>query len=87
MNNSLLFSNTRVHSYANIERSVVLPECKIERHASIRNAILDRGVVIPEGMKVGHDPEEDRANGLRITEGGRTLVTAEMLGQPLYHTR
>ncbi len=84
---SLLSNNVRVHSYAKVESTVVLPDCVIKRSARVRNAIIDRGTVIPEGMRIGFDPEEDRANGLRITEGGRTLVTAEMLGQFLFHTR
>jgi glucose-1-phosphate adenylyltransferase len=66
---------------------VVLPDAEIMRNAQVQNAIVDRGTVIPEGMRIGFDPEEDRAAGLRITDGGRTLVTAEMLGQFLYHTR
>ncbi len=85
--NSLLFSNSRVHSYATIKDSVILPDCVIRRHAQIRNAIIDRGTIIPENMRIGFDAGEDEQNGLRITEGGRTLVTAEMLGQYLHHTR
>lgn len=85
--NSLLFSNARVHSYAQIKNSVVLPDCVIKRHARVRNAIIDRGTIIPSDMRIGFDHDEDRANGLRITEGGITLVTAEMLGQFLHHTR
>lgn len=85
--NSLLFSNTRVHSYAKVADSVILPDCVIKRHAQVRNAIIDRGTIIPENMRIGMNKAEDKANGLRITEGGRTLVTAEMLGQFLHLTR
>jgi glucose-1-phosphate adenylyltransferase len=85
--NSLLFSNSRAHSHAQVLGSVVLPDCEIMRGARVHNAIVDRGTIIPEGMQIGVDPEQDRANGLRITEGGRTLVTASMLGQHLHHHR
>jgi len=84
---SLLFSNTRVHSYVELVKSVVMPDCEIKRSARIRNAIIDRGTVIPEGMRIGFDAEEDRENGLRLTEGGRVLVTPDMLGQHLHITR
>ena len=47
---------------------------------TLRNAIIDRGVVIPEGMRIGFDPEEDRASGFRVTSGGKVLVTRGMLG-------
>jgi glucose-1-phosphate adenylyltransferase len=84
---SLLFSNCRVHSHAQVELSVVLPDCAIGERARIRRAIIDRGTVIPEDMVIGHDHDEDRARGFRVTEGGHTLVTPDMLGQALHFTR
>jgi glucose-1-phosphate adenylyltransferase len=42
--------------------------------------IVDEGARIPEGMAIGYDPEEDRRR-FHVSEGGVTLVTAEMLGQ------
>ena len=84
---SLIFSGCRVHSYSVIEQSVILPGCEIQRNCRIRNAIIDRGTVIPEGTEIGIDEEEDRKRGFRITEGGRTLVVPEMLGQELHFTR
>ncbi len=56
-------------------------------HCTIRNAIIDRGSVIPEGTEIGVDLEADRARGFRVTEGGHTLVTPDMLEQKLHHTR
>lgn len=84
---SLLFSNCRVHSYASVEDSVVLPECEISRNCRIKNAIIDRGAVIPEGMEIGVDHQVDHDHGFRVTAGGRTLVTPDMLGQTLHYTR
>lgn len=84
---SLVFSNTKIRSYARVEDSVVLPDCEIHQNCDIRHAIIDRGSIVPEGTRIGHDHEEDRARGFRVTEGGRTLVTPEMLGQKLHHTR
>lgn len=78
---SLLFSDVRVHSYTLIEESVLLPEVEVHRHAKIKRAIIDRACVIPKGMEIGFDAEQDRANGFRVTNKGVTLVTREMLGQ------
>jgi glucose-1-phosphate adenylyltransferase len=84
---SLIFSNCKLHSQSIVEQTVMLPDSEVMKNARIRNAIIDRGSVIPDGMRIGFDVEEDRARGFRVTEGGRTLVTAEMLGQKLHHTR
>jgi glucose-1-phosphate adenylyltransferase len=46
----------------------------VERHAVVRNAIVDKNVVIPEGARLGVDPEEDRARGFVVSEGGVTVV-------------
>jgi glucose-1-phosphate adenylyltransferase len=79
---SLCFSNVRVHSYSEIEESVILPDVEVMRHCKVRKAIIDRGCVLPEGTIIGHDHDDDRARGFRVSEKGVVLVTREMLGQP-----
>ena len=84
---SLIFSNCKIHSYSRIVDSLILPECEVLDGCTIIGAIIDRGCVIPEGMEIGVNHDEDRARGFRVTKGGRTLVTPGMLEQPLHHTR
>jgi glucose-1-phosphate adenylyltransferase len=76
---SLLFSKVRVNSYCEIEQSVILPSVIVNRRCKIKKAIIDRGCVIPEGMQIGIDHDQDRANGFRVTDKGVVLVTPKML--------
>ncbi|MDJ0779019.1 MAG: glucose-1-phosphate adenylyltransferase [Gammaproteobacteria bacterium] len=85
LNRSLLFSNVHVHSYAEIEDSVIMPEADIGRGARIRRAIIDRGCRVPEGMQIGFDSEQDRAAGFTVSEGGIVLVTPTMLQQNVHY--
>lgn len=82
LNKTLLFSNVRVHSYSDIEETVILPEVTVNRHCRIKRAIIDRGCEIPTGITIGYDLEQDKANGFRMTDKGVVLVTRGMLGQP-----
>ena len=75
---SLLFNGVHVHSYSNVELAVVLPEVSIGRNVQLHNVIIDRGVRIPEGLIVGHDPVED-ARRFRRSEGGVCLITKKMI--------
>ena len=84
---SLIFSNCKIHSYSRIVDSLILPECEVLDGCTIIGAIIDRGCVIPEGTEIGVNHDEDRARGFRVTKGGRTLVTPDMLEQSLHHTR
>ncbi len=84
---SVVFSNCRIRSHSVIEQSVVLPECEIMRDCVLEKVIVDRGTTIPAGTRIGVDHAEDRKRGFRVTEGGCTLVTPEMFGQQLHHTR
>jgi glucose-1-phosphate adenylyltransferase len=84
---SLLFSNVRVHSYAEVTDSVILPEVDIGRKARINRAIIDRGCTIEPGMVIGEDHEEDRKRGFRVTEKGVVLVTPDMLHQSIHTQR
>lgn len=76
--NSLLFTGVHANSYSVLDHAVVLPYAVIERSASLKNVVIDRGVVIPSGLVVGEDPEED-AKWFRVTESGITLITQDML--------
>ena len=78
---SLLFSNVRVDCYSEINESIILPDVIVGRKCKIKKAIIDRRCVIPEGMEIGTNHEQDRANGFRITDKGVVLVTRGMLGQ------
>jgi glucose-1-phosphate adenylyltransferase len=78
LSRSLLFSNVHVHSWAELEEAVVLPDVDIGRHALLRKVVIDRGVRIPEGLVVGEDPEAD-ARRFRRTEQGVVLITQAML--------
>lgn len=83
---TLLFSNVRVNSYADVEDSVVLPDVNIGRRCTIKKAVIDRGCNIPEGMEIGVDAEQD-AKRFYISSGGVILVTPGMLGQELHYAR
>ncbi len=81
---SVLFSAVRVHSFASIEDSVLLPNVEIGRHTVLRRVIVDRRCRIPEGLQVGLDPEED-GKRFFVTPAGVTLITPEMLGQHVHN--
>ena len=83
---SLLFSKVRVHSYCTIEDSVIMGSVEIGRGSMIRRAIVDKLCRIPEGIRIGVDPDEDRER-FHVTPGGITLVTPEMLGSSVHHLR
>jgi glucose-1-phosphate adenylyltransferase len=76
--NSLLFTYVHTNSYASLDHVVALPYVTVHRSARLTNAVIDRGVIIPEGLVVGEDPRED-AKWFRVSEGGVTLITQDML--------
>ncbi|MDT7552142.1 MAG: glucose-phosphate adenylyltransferase, partial [Pseudonocardiales bacterium] len=71
---SVLSPGVFVHSWARVDRSVILDGVQIGRHAVIRDAILDKNVVIGDGVEVGVDKDQDRARGLVVSDGGVTIV-------------
>ncbi|MBW8314989.1 MAG: glucose-1-phosphate adenylyltransferase, partial [Hydrogenophaga sp.] len=75
---SVLFSKVRLHSFATIEESVLLPEVDVGRHCQLRKVVIDNGCVIPDGMQIGFDTAEDARRFFR-TESGVVLVTRDML--------
>ncbi|UAK26672.1 glucose-1-phosphate adenylyltransferase [Sphingomonas nostoxanthinifaciens] len=78
LRHSLLFTGVRVNSFSTIENAVLMPRVQVGRSVQLRNVIVDSRVIIPEGLVVGEDPEED-ARRFRRTENGVCLITQKMI--------
>jgi glucose-1-phosphate adenylyltransferase len=73
---SVLCPNVRVHSFCNVDQSILMPGVRIGRHAFLRRAIIDRDVFIPRGARIGVDEEEDRRRHT-VSDRGIVVVTKE----------
>ncbi len=71
---TVLSPNVRVEKWAQISDSVIMDRSVIGKNAVVRNAILDKNVVIPDGVQIGVDHEHDRARGLHVSDGGVVVV-------------
>jgi len=71
---SILGLGVRVHSYCDIQDTIVFSNATINRNSRIRRAIIDRGVVLPRGAVIGYDPVEDRRRHT-VSEGGVVVIT------------
>jgi glucose-1-phosphate adenylyltransferase len=75
---TLLFTGVHVHSYAQVENALILPDADIGRGARLRNVIVEKGVHIPPGLVVGEEPDVDTQR-FRRSEKGICLITKPMI--------
>ncbi len=80
VNQSLLFSNVRIDERSYVERSVVFPDVRIGAGCVVKRAIIDSAGILPPGLQIGVNPEED-ARRFYISENGVVLVTRDMLAK------
>jgi glucose-1-phosphate adenylyltransferase len=71
---SVLSPGVRLHSYADVDASVLMQGVDVGRAAVVRRAILDKNVRVEPGAKIGVDPEVDRERGFTLSDGGVTVV-------------
>jgi glucose-1-phosphate adenylyltransferase len=72
--NSVLSPGVKVHSWAHVDGCVLMDNVDIGRSAVVRRAIIDKNVVIPEGMEIGVDPEKDRSRGFTVSDNGVVVI-------------
>ena len=62
-----------------LDRTILMPGARVAPGVRLSNVIVAPGTVIPHGMQIGDDPEEDR-RWFRVS-GDTTLVTSAMLAR------
>jgi len=70
---SVLSPRVTIHSFAEIEGSILLEGVDVGRNAKIRRTIIDKEVQIPPGMEIGYHLEED-AKRFTVTASGIVVV-------------
>ena len=73
MRRSVLSPAVHLHSYAEVEDSILMPGAEVERQAVVRRAILDKNVFVEEGATVGVDLEADRERWT-VSDNGVVVV-------------
>ncbi len=69
----VLFPRCRVNSYAHVTESILFDGVQIGRHAKVRRCIIDKDLVVPSGMTIGYNLEEDRAR-FHVSEEGIVVI-------------
>lgn len=77
---SILFPQVRINSYSRISDSVLFPDVDVGRGARLQRCIVDKGVKIPPGERIGEDLERDRQR-FSVSEGGVVVVSRDAYGQ------
>jgi glucose-1-phosphate adenylyltransferase len=73
INRCVLHPRVRIHSYSEVDESILMDGVEVGRHCRIRRAIIDKGVKLPAGTTIGHDLESDRQK-YTVTDSGIVVV-------------
>jgi glucose-1-phosphate adenylyltransferase len=76
---SILSPGVRVNSYAEVSESILFHNVVVGMRAKVRKAIIDKGVRVPDGMKIGYDLDKDRKRFYVSDEGIVVIPKGEVL--------
>jgi glucose-1-phosphate adenylyltransferase len=71
---SILSPFCRINSYSLVTDSILFENVSVGRHSKLHRTIVDKDVVIPEGMQIGYFPEEDKKR-FTVTETGIVVIS------------
>ena len=79
ISNSVLFDRVKSDEDSSVYHCVVLPEVQIGKNCTLKDCIIDRHCIIPDGMEIGVDKALD-SKRFRVSSTGKVvLVTSTML--------
>jgi glucose-1-phosphate adenylyltransferase len=70
---SVLSPGVHLHSYAEVEDSILMHNVDVDRNAVVRRAILDKDVRVAAGAEIGVDPRADRER-FTVSAGGIVVI-------------
>ncbi len=71
---SVLSPGVVVDKWARVEGSILMNNVQIGRNAVVHKAIIDKNVIVPDGVEIGVNHDHDRARGFSVSPGGVTVV-------------
>ena len=74
INRCVLHPRVRIHSYTDVDESILMDGVEIGRHSKVRRTIIDKGVKIPPNTTIGYDAESDRQR-FTVTDSGIVVVS------------
>jgi glucose-1-phosphate adenylyltransferase len=78
---SILSPGVRINSYSLVEDSILFDRVEVGRYAKVRRAIIDKGVTIPPGMRIGYDLEKD-SKRFTVTDSGIVVIPQRAVIEP-----
>lgn len=57
---SVLSSEISVHKYSTIQNCIIFSNVSISKNCHLKNCIIDSNAILPEGIKIGYDLEQDK---------------------------
>ena len=82
VSHSVLSPGVHIHSYAKVTDSVLLDFVQIGENATIHRAIIDKNVIVPDGVSVGVNRDQDLARGFTVTDSGITVIGKSQVVRP-----
>ena len=70
---SILSPDVLIEPGALVEDSILMPRVRIGSNCVVRRAIIDENVLLPPGVRIGCDPDDDRRR-FTVTEGKVVVV-------------
>jgi glucose-1-phosphate adenylyltransferase len=71
---SILSPSVRINSFASVRECILFDNVEVGRQARLRKVIVDKDVVIPSGVRIGYNHDQDRARGFVVSESGVVVV-------------